>query len=213
MNRPAGKTKGLIAEKREALLGAGLIAGIAGVAIGAVAFLMGGTVWASICGSGTLLIVGGLLAHSILSESTDPATEGDVDADGFRHGRWLWKNNDGQLAEEVNYDHGLKHGPQISWFENGQKEEEKSYRNGKLDGVWTIWHENGNKAEEDSYRDGCLHGPYRRWYNSGQKKQECCYHDKDMPHGEWTTWHENGQKRLQGQFEYGTTIVTWTEWD
>ena len=213
MANATGKIKGQFTEQKDALLGAVVISGVVGVVAGILAFLAGGIGWALGCGITAFFLLGSVVIYSLLSDTHGPPTEGDVNEQGYRHGRWIWKNDDGQLLREDNYVHGVKDGLQIRWHENGNKHQEIPYRNGKLHGTWTDWYENGSKEEVDNYDDGRKKGQHVEWYESGQKKKECCFHDDDVPHGDWTTWHENGEKQIEAHFEYGTPVETWTERD
>jgi antitoxin component YwqK of YwqJK toxin-antitoxin module/Zn-dependent protease len=211
MKPPKGKVKDT-GDLKEAIQGACLISVVAGVAVGFVVSMFATTIWGLGCGIAVIVGVFATLVATI--RTTDgPAAEGEVDEQGFRHGRWRWKYDNGEFEREEHYDHGVRHGPQLTWYDNGGKAEEKHFKNGKLCGATTTWFKNGSVWKQSVFENGRLNGPHVEWYVSGQKKLECHYLGEDQFDGDWIAWHEDGQKKIAAHFDHATPVGTWTEWN
>ena len=61
-----------------------------------------------------------------------------------RHGLFRAHHEDGSLASEGNYEHGLEHGLWRDFHANGQLAAEGSYSNGEQIGAWQYWSADGS---------------------------------------------------------------------
>jgi antitoxin component YwqK of YwqJK toxin-antitoxin module len=77
-----------------------------------------------------------------------------LSADGshwIRHGPFLQYHENGQLASEGTFDHGLELGPWRDFHANGQIAAEGEYLYGKEHGVWRYWSPEGAQEKEVLY--------------------------------------------------------------
>jgi antitoxin component YwqK of YwqJK toxin-antitoxin module len=200
------------AELKEAFRGACLISTAAGVGVSFVVSMFGEMIWGL---GGGIAVSGALFVTlvTIIRSGDGPGNEGEVDEQGFRHGRWRWEYDDGKLEREEHYDHGVRQGPHLTWYDNGNNAEERHFKNGKVCGKTTIWYKNGTVREQSVFENGRMKGPHVEWYANGQKKLECHYFDEDQLDGDWIAWHEDGQKKIEAHYDHATPVDTWTEWN
>jgi antitoxin component YwqK of YwqJK toxin-antitoxin module len=71
-----------------------------------------------------------------------------------RHGLFIAYHENGQVANEVYYEHGLEHGLCRDYYENGRVAAEGQYKNGKEDGEWRFWNPDGKLESATYYVDG-----------------------------------------------------------
>ena len=85
-----------------------------------------------------------------------------------KDGKWIsWNESEGYKNKEGIYKNGFKYGKEIWWDKNGQKLAEMGYKNDKLDGKWIGYYDNGKKFIEESYKNDEKHGKYICWDISG----------------------------------------------
>jgi hypothetical protein len=74
-----------------------------------------------------------------------------------------WYDN-GNIAFEGTYKHGLRNGLCISWYRDGQKEAEESWLNGQLHGSVRYWSEKGTLQFDLSFEHGMNKNPKDVYY-------------------------------------------------
>jgi antitoxin component YwqK of YwqJK toxin-antitoxin module len=74
----------------------------------------------------------------------------------IRHGRFTAFHQDGQLASEGLYEHGLEEGSWRDYHENGVLAAEGTYKHGKKEGVWRYWTDSGEAESQEEFLDGRL---------------------------------------------------------
>ena len=71
-----------------------------------------------------------------------------------RHGLYVAYHENGQVASEVTYEHGLEEGSGRDYYDNGQPAAEGCYRVGREEGVWRFWAADGTEQEPIRYVAG-----------------------------------------------------------
>lgn len=61
----------------------------------------------------------------------------------IRHGLFVAYREDGTVASEGNYDHGVEHGPWKDFHPNGSIAASGNYDRGNELGTWTYWNADG----------------------------------------------------------------------
>lgn len=122
-----------------------------------------------------------------------------------------FKEFDGTLVKEMNYEDGKLSGLQKVYFNSGKLKYELNYLDGKLDG-WQkeYFFKKDSVRSEHNYSGGIFHGVQSRWELDGQ--DEYRYHFiAGKPEGLQRRW-ENGQmteeKWVQGEYE--EVLAAWT---
>lgn len=72
----------------------------------------------------------------------------------IRHGLFVAYHENGIVASEVVYEHGIETGPCRDYYPNGQLAAEGVYLKGKEHGLWRYWNQDGQLEQEVEYRDG-----------------------------------------------------------
>lgn len=98
--------------------------------------------------------------------------EGEVDAEGRRHGPWRFVHKNGRLQAHGAYEHG------------------------RLDGYWEWYRANGQRLQVGSFDLDVRVGLWRRWYATGQLLDEGRYAAGKRV-GEWVTHDHAGLVRTR----------------
>ena len=105
----------------------------------------------------------GLDYHTIILNAVD---QGDMGDNYTGWGKSM--DNDGQIANLVQYKNGKRDGLSFYWHKNGQKLQEGNYKEGKRDGFQTYWFEDGLISSRSIFRDGKIMSGVS-WKPNGEK--------------------------------------------
>lgn len=119
--------------------------------------------------------------------------------------RWL---ADGPLYSEVTLSKGVPHGPARILERNGAVVVAASYYAGKLDGKHVVGAKNTLRVEETFVR-GTRRGPRQIWQFWSLLVDEA-YDDKGKLDGPFAIWRAKQVPRVQGTYEHGRRVHTWT---
>jgi uncharacterized RDD family membrane protein YckC len=75
--------------------------------------------------------------------------------------------NDGKVASEAVYVHGMLSGKYREWYENGNLKTEIVYKDGNREGITSAWYENGQLQSEMLYEHGTWRKDISRWQENG----------------------------------------------
>ncbi len=132
--------------------------------------------------------------------------EGKLAGEGhYKHGMCLgkhWKNHpNGQPAYLALYDKkGALQEPILEWDEAGTKiAEYTTDSEGNYQGQFQTWHPNGQIACDYHYVDGKFDGENRETYASGHMRLHGMYQE-GRKHGPFKQWYEDGTLSFQGKF-------------
>lgn len=76
---------------------------------------------------------------------------GPQDAEGNRHGKWLYYSQDGRELSMTMYKNGLKHGHSIVKYPDGTVHYYGEYKEDKKVGVWKSYNDRGKLETEIDY--------------------------------------------------------------
>ena len=85
-------------------------------------------------------------------------SEGIVQLNGKKKGKWIIYFPDGPKKAEGYYKNNFKNGPWNFYFINGKLEQTGSYSNGRLTGSWKWYYKSGNLRKEEFYIYGLADG-------------------------------------------------------
>lgn len=94
-------------------------------------------------------------------------SEGIVQLNGNREGKWIDYYPEGNKRAEGYYNNGKKTGKWKFYFPNGRIKQTGSYTNGKLSGSWKWYYTNGNLRKEEFYIYGLPDGESIEYSDTG----------------------------------------------
>lgn len=89
-----------------------------------------------------------------------------------KHGKWLYYDKGGSIAEERNYYKGKLQGPVKAFYSNGKKRQEAYFKLDQQDSISREWYENGQLSIEGYYFKNKPAGKWNYFYQTGKKKME-----------------------------------------
>jgi hypothetical protein len=134
--------------------------------------------------------------------------------------RFAARDQYGRVVCEGVHVQGLATGWWTYYHRNGRPALRGRCRDGARVGTWTAWNEQGRKVAE------IQHGEPRvataqtdspityvqageQWWDNGQRRSSGAFVN-DQPHGTWTFWNVAGEKTMEGQYDHGRRVGTWT---
>jgi hypothetical protein len=69
----------------------------------------------------------------------------------IRHGLFVAYYENGAIASEGNYEHGLEHGPWHDYHPTGHRAAEGAFVKGRKHGLWRFWSSDGREEEPCNY--------------------------------------------------------------
>ena len=150
------------------------------------------------------------------------------------HGKWLIYHQNGQIANEMNYENGRRVGWQRSYSKSGKIEQEvelidgngilisrdeknksigiQNFVNGYPDGIQLTWDGKDKQLlHEVLYINGQKNGAERNWNEDGKLESERNYIN-DTLHGGVKEFYENGKPQLEANYLNGELDGTKKEW-
>lgn len=115
-------------------------------------------------------------------------------------GKWVYYHNktNGVMTVENYNSQGLLQGEKFVYYENGQIAEQSNYNNGKIDGISKWFSKEGVVLKEFTYKNDELHGISKYYNAEGQLLAEGAYKN-DQKHGIWK-YYENGILKEEKNF-------------
>lgn len=157
--------------------------------------------------------------------------------EGVLDGEWNVQDSRGAKMLQWKFEGGQPHGPWFWFHPNGKKLRECKYDHGTPDGLWLEWAADGQLAVNDAYITGQKLTRMISQYPSGQLRSEETYLFTLKPfetrydflegsvtttgggpagpkvrHGICNWYHANGQKQLEGEYNAGQSVGTFTWW-
>lgn len=125
-----------------------------------------------------------------------------TDINGKSEGRFMYLNENGNLAGDLNFKENELNGVQKYYDEKGNLTEEKSFLNGKLDGKRTRYYSNGNISIVENYKDNLLEGISTSYTVNGGKECEVNF-IKGERDGKLICLYANGTKKSESNYTNG----------
>ncbi|MFP4024779.1 MAG: toxin-antitoxin system YwqK family antitoxin [Thiohalospira sp.] len=112
-------------------------------------------------------VKGEVIKTKIYNPYHELISEGIVQLDGKREGKWIDYYPEGKKRAEGYYNNGEKTGNWKFYFPNGRIQQTGSYINGKLSGSWKWYYSNGNLRKEEFYIYGLPDGESIEYSDTG----------------------------------------------
>jgi uncharacterized protein len=127
------------------------------------------------------------------------ASEGIVDEEGNRNGKWKDFYADGKIMDEGQYSSNRRTGQWKFYSQTGKTEQTGGYNNGRPDGSWKWFYDNGNILREEQYFQGNRDGVFVEYSENGDV----------LSQGEYTDGEKNGKwiNKTAGILEEGEYIT------
>jgi len=151
-------------------------------------------------------------------------SEGIIDKEGKRFGKWIDYYSDKKIRDEGNYSNNLKEGRWTFFFENGGVEQKGNYLKGKENGNWIWYYNTGQVWREEEFSNGKEEGLYKEYDTTGKFLKEGQYFDgamegvwkiaindfsaegsyaNDFRDGKWRYFYDDGTLMFDGDFIQG----------
>lgn len=142
----------------------------------------------------------------------------------INHGVYYRYNDNGQMIEESNWNHGVRHGLHIKFDDNGRLKLYANYLNGKKNGVFQYWFKNGKLSVKLNYingkrieyyrlKYGKLHGRCNKFNINGKLIQSFYYKDGIKINGTCFKYHDNGILNIKAEYKYGKLHGLYMQYD
>jgi antitoxin component YwqK of YwqJK toxin-antitoxin module len=132
-------------------------------------------------------------------------SEGRLNYDLERHGKWKSYFENGKVQSEGAYYTDKKSGSWKRYWENGNVKNQGEYKADKKTGFWKRYYENGNLKSEGTYELNKPKGEWKDYRPSGGVESIYNYVNGEF-HGEITHFYENGNLREVSIYENGIKI-------
>jgi len=149
----------------------------------------------------------GKIEKGINYENGYKISEGLVDADNLKQGKWKEFYLTGELKAEGEYENNVKVKTWNYFYVNGKLEQKGNYINGKPNGTWKWYFETGNLLREEVFLRGKEDGFLLELSEIGDTVAIGEYIDGERE-GRWSF--KDGDMSLSGNFKYGKQDSTWT---
>jgi len=135
-------------------------------------------------------------------------SEGIVNQDGTRQGKWIEYYHDKKIKIQGNYKNNQKDGLWIYYFTNGQIQQTGNYSNGKLTGNWKWYYKNGMLLLDENYIYGVSDGEYVEYSEIGDVVASGAF-SQGFKEGEWIF--RVGDMISKGRFVMGQKDGLWQQ--
>ena len=142
----------------------------------------------------------------IYNELGNKVSEGIVDEQGNRKGKWEDFYLTGEIRARGMYRNNRQAGEWIFYYRNGTIEQKGRFLNGRFDGEWTWYYESGDIWRNEVYFNGQEDGPAVEYNRNGKVISEGSYINGEKD-GRW--FHEVGDHREEGSYIMGLREGEW----
>lgn len=167
---------------------------------------------------------GDVINSFIYNNNGNLLSEGIVDKDGKKEGKWKYFYENGKIKAEGNYVSNQEQGQWTFYYNNGNVEQKGEYKNGKYNGLWTWYYENNSVKKEENYYNGKEEGESIEYndlgeiiakgeYFEGEKEGEWFYYVNDhkeigayvtgLRDGKWKYYYDNDNLQFEGIYIQG----------
>ena len=131
--------------------------------------------------------------HYAGDEESGKTKKTNIEIDGKKatHYESWWQN--GKLCQEfTTLQDGKLHGKFVNGYDNGQKADELDYDDGEISGRHRSWYRTGKEKSRTEYKSGLREGSFLYWHPNGTKACEAAF-AKDRLDGRWQQWDADGK--------------------
>ncbi len=160
----------------------------------------------------------------LYNELGQKISEGIIDEQGRRKGKWSDLYLTGETRAKGTYQNNQRSGTWIFYFRTGGIEQKGRFERGRYQGLWNWYYPNGNIWREESYFNGREDGMFVEYdrhgsiltkgdYISGEKEGEWIYQVGDhkergafvigLREGIWKYYFNNGKIKYEGFYSQG----------
>ncbi|HKK76973.1 MAG TPA: toxin-antitoxin system YwqK family antitoxin [Saprospiraceae bacterium] len=125
-----------------------------------------------------------------------------INSTGERHGRFLKRDETGNLLEEAEYLMGNLDGNRILYYPNQDTMIVESHVNGQFQGDYRTYHPGNQLKLEGTYIDNKMQGTWKMYYETGELKEEVTFVN-NLENGPFVEYHKNGQIAVTGTYLNG----------
>ncbi len=133
--------------------------------------------------------------------------------DGRRQGAWIWFNPDGTIRKQVTYENGHVAADIVASDGTKQLKVVTRYLDGRALVPVLTWHgPNRKKSEGQVLRPREITVVNVDWWNGAVETKVVNKEGQEDRHGQSQFWHANGKLEMQGTYEVGKRVGTFTWW-
>ncbi|TMU56259.1 tetratricopeptide repeat protein [Flagellimonas algicola] len=127
---------------------------------------------------------------------------------GRLKGKRLMYHLNGNISDEIEYEHGISNGLEQHFSEDGTLIQKGIMKNGKKIGVWEMYHPNGQLKQQSTFdENGNMDGTSVSYYSTGELKGKVTYkngvYQKNKDTDKVYEAYKQGQNYYkQGEFKY-----------
>jgi antitoxin component YwqK of YwqJK toxin-antitoxin module len=151
----------------------------------------------------------GKIEKAIVFENGQKASEGLVDQNNLKQGKWVEYYLTGEIKAEGEYENNQKIKVWSYYFINGKLEQQGSYVKGKPNASWKWFFENGKLLREEMYLTGKEDGFSIEYNEQGDTIAFGEYIDGERE-GKWKF--KEGDIKLSGNFKSGKLDSIWVHY-
>jgi uncharacterized protein len=160
----------------------------------------------------------------VYDEEGHIVSQGIVNDDGTREGKWNYFFENGEIKSEGLYKNNRQSGEWKFLFKGGKPEQVGKFENGFFSGEWSWFYPNGSKLRIESFTQGKREGKFIEFsekgdtttfgsytegemngfwrITSGDTREEGSY-TNDLREGIWKSFYEDGKLMYQGNYIQG----------
>lgn len=149
----------------------------------------------------------GIVVNSyIYNQNGDKISEGIIDLQGKRRGKWIDYYVSSEVKAKGYYKNNKRSGSWIFYFRNGKIEQRGNYLNGRLDSEWIWYYPSGEVWRQETYFNGREDGYSVEYDKLGEIITEGNYISGEKD-GEW--FYKVGDHTEIGKYIYGLREGKW----
>jgi uncharacterized protein len=145
----------------------------------------------------------------IYNENGVIVSQGIINDDGIKEGKWIYFFDDGLKRSEGLYLNNRQNGEWNFFFKTGVNEQVGSFKNGVLNGEWKWFYLNGSALRVETFSNGKREGDFREYNSKGDTVELGSYVDGEK-NGFWKVL--SGDIVEQGTYSNGFKEGLWKEY-
>ncbi len=167
---------------------------------------------------------GNVIRSVMYSQEGVKLSEGIVDREGRKQGKWEYLYPSGIVKARGEYTNNYRTGTWEFYYDSGKKEQDGTYYLGRPNGTWRWYYSNGAIRREEDFQQGNEEGQYIEYnidgevitkgtyidgakdgmwfYNAGDHTEEGKY-VVGLRDGEWKYFFSNGVSAFEGKYIQG----------
>jgi len=149
---------------------------------------------------------GDIATAKFFDESGIMISEGALDVNSKKTGKWVFYYKTGEIKAKGNYKRNRKTGEWNYYFRNGDIEQKGSFTKNKHSGTWIWYYPSGKVWREEEYVSGKEEGSFIEYNEDGKILAKGEYFDGERT-GEWVF--DTGDVTMKGEYENNERNGVW----